>query len=385
MRNPLSALIGCADEIISSLTEYRSVFKSEASSPTLTPTAVINTDSSLSQRIPPLATYLQLDPRYLINEAVEAAETIIYCAMHQKRVIDDVLTLSRLDSCLLLITPSPTRPLPLIRSALKMFDAELKCSHTELNYVEDESIKRMRVDRDMLMLDPSRILQVLINLMTNAIKFTRTEEKREICVRMAASFIPPIENTEGINYVEWGTNSTDQTTKPEWGNGEVVYLSITVTDTGQGLSSNEMKNLFHLFAQASPKTHQTYGGSELALYISSQLVHMQGGKIGVQSTQGQGSTFTYYVKTRRTTAAQETGSVSNMDSIHSYDTEAKNYELLARADALREACGVDASVLHNGNMTVNMQISQSKLVHRPYNMNVSREQLHILVVEGVFT
>jgi hypothetical protein len=73
-------------------------------------------------------------------------------------------------------------------------------------------------------------------------------------------------------------------------------LCITVTDTGCGLDESEIKNLFHLFAQASPKTYQTYGGSGLGLFISRQLVEMQGREIGVASQAGKGSIFQFYVR-----------------------------------------------------------------------------------------
>ena len=94
MPNPLSALIGCADEIITSLNELRTATKSGISSGT----------GYHSHHIPEASKSF-----ILLEEAVEAAETIIYCAMHQKRIIDDILTLSRLDSNLLLVSPEPSR------------------------------------------------------------------------------------------------------------------------------------------------------------------------------------------------------------------------------------------------------------------------------------
>ncbi|KAF4625077.1 hypothetical protein G7Y89_g13093 [Cudoniella acicularis] len=117
MRNPLSALIGWADEIITSLRGYASIFRSSKEN---------GTDQ------------MDLDPPnlHLLDEAMDAADTIIYCAMHQKRIIDDILTLSRLDSNLLLVSPEPAHPIQLIRSALKMFEAELKRAETKLYFIE---------------------------------------------------------------------------------------------------------------------------------------------------------------------------------------------------------------------------------------------------------
>jgi CheY-like chemotaxis protein len=172
-------------------------------------------------------------------------------------------------------------------------------------------------------------------------------------------------NSLGIQYVRKNSTSSDQTTKPEWGDGEVIYLCITVSDTGRGLDESEIKNLFHLFAQASPKTHQTYGGSGLGLFISRQLVEMQGGEIGVASQAGKGSVFQFYVKTRRTSPPKKI-------------QEKIDLQLLVREDALREACAVEISALQNGTMMPNIQLENvrplSPALHPP-------KTLHILVVE----
>ena len=149
MRNPLSALIGCADEIITSLSELRAKARSGGDS---------NDHSTHHSETPK---YL-----YLLDEAIEAADIIIYCAMHQKRIIDDILTLSRLDSNLLLVSPEPSQPIQLVRSALKMFEAELKRAQTKLEVIEEESLETLQVQWTLL--DPSRVLQVLINLMSKA-------------------------------------------------------------------------------------------------------------------------------------------------------------------------------------------------------------------------
>lgn len=309
MRNPLSALIGCADEIITSLSEFRKVVKANNS--------MVDKQNSLKETPIPLQ---------LVEEAIEAADIIIYCAMHQKRIIDDILTLSRLDSNLLHVSPEPSQPIQLIHNSLKMFEAELRRAEIKLDFIEDESLRSLGIQWTLL--DPSRVLQVLINLLTNAIKFTRTEKTRHITVAVAASLEAPSKtNVMGIQYVGKSHASTDQTNKSEWGNGDLVFLTITVTDTGRGLSDSETEKLFHLFTQANPKTYQTYGGSGLGLFISRQLVEMQGGEIGVKSEAGKGSTFQFYVKTRKTVSAVQ--------------SQRLDFQLLVRQDAIKEACAVD--------------------------------------------
>jgi CheY-like chemotaxis protein len=100
--------------------------------------------------------------------------------------------------------------------------------------------------------------------------------------------------------------------------GEDVFLMFSVRDTGCGLTAIEMGHLFHRFSQASPKTYKQYGGqykhspsnqsdpktnensgSGLGLFISRELVELQGGQIGVRSESGEGSTFAFYVESAR--------------------------------------------------------------------------------------
>ena len=90
----------------------------------------------------------------------------------------------------------------------------------------------------------------------------------------------------------------------DWGTGEDLFLHFSVNDTGVGLTSDEMKNLFLRFSQASPKTHVTYGGSGLGLFICKELAELQGGRIGVSSVPGKGSDFKFYVRARRATTTK---------------------------------------------------------------------------------
>lgn len=325
MRNPLSALIGCADEILLSLHEYKDS---------------MNIFSGTGKIRDLVSDEL---PKYLIDDAIEATDTIIYCAMHQKRIIDDILTLSRLDSNLLVVSPEPSQPVHIIHNALKMFEAELKQADIKLNFIQHESIKELKVHWTLL--DPSRVLQVLLNLMTNAIKFTRTESLRQITVTMAASLEKASSQETIVEYVPKHQTSSDQTINSEWGNGEVLYISITVTDSGRGLSEKEKANLFHLFMQASPKTHVQYGGSGLGLFISRQLTEMQGGEIGVHSERGKGSTFQFYIKTRRTSPPSDLNA--------SEDGIKKDLQMALREDALREACGFEMSSLKHSDLILN--------------------------------
>ena len=269
MRNPLSAILQCADEISATLSDFR---------------------SSGSERI----------STELVNSNIDAAQTIALCAQHQKRIVDDVLDLSKIDSAMLMVTPVDVQPLNVVQTALKMFEGEVQTADITMEFVVSDSFKEL--DIDWVKLDPSRVLQVLINLTTNAIKFTTTENKRTITVILAASRGRPSADKEPlVNFFPTRSKRIDQTRGPDWGDGEEVYLQFAVQDTGRGLNDEEKKLLFQRFSQASPRTHVQYGGSGLGLFISRELTELQGGEIGVASEAGKGSTFAFYVKCRKTT------------------------------------------------------------------------------------
>ena len=228
----------------------------------------------------------------------EAADTITLCAQHQKRIIDDILTLSRLDSNLILVTPIESDPIAVVSGVLKMFALEMESSSIQLETFIGQGYETLDLER--VTLDPSRLIQVLVNLVGNALKFTRTEkEPRKIIVRIDASLGKPSEPSSGFTYLRSGISQQDPTTDAVWGSGEPVYLQFIVEDTGKGLTDDEKALLFQRYTQANPKTHVEYGGSGLGLFISRELTEKQGGAIGVASNAGVGSMFAFYIKARR--------------------------------------------------------------------------------------
>jgi len=289
MRNPLSAILQCADEITTTLSEYKT------------------RDPSPSQ---------QLD--VILDSSIDAAQTIALCAQHQKRIVDDSLTLSKLDSALLLVTPVDVQPIGVVQRALKMFEGELQSNGIDLEFQLEPSYTDLQID--WVRLDPSRLLQVLINLTTNAIKFTRTQDKRTIVVSAGASRERPAEShilsdgkpsigvSASVSYFPSRSKHQEMIMGDDWGQGEEVFLHFAVQDTGRGLDENEKKLLFIRFSQASPRTHVQYGGSGLGLFISRELTELQGGEIGVASERGVGSTFAFYIKARKSTGPDSASS-----------------------------------------------------------------------------
>jgi hypothetical protein len=147
---------------------------------------------------------------------------------------------------------------------------------------------------------------VLINLTTNAIKFTTTETKRTINVILSASRTRPSESKNPtVSFFPSRSKHIDDDLGADWGDGDEIYLEFAVQDTGRGLTDEEKKLLFQRFSQASPRTHVQYGGSGLGLFISRELTELQGGEIGVSSEAGKGSTFAFYVRCRKSTKPPE--------------------------------------------------------------------------------
>jgi hypothetical protein len=93
-----------------------------------------------------------------------------------------------------------------------MFEAELKRAETKFDFIEQQSLKVHRIEWTLL--DPSRVLQVLINFMTSAIKFKRTEEKRHVIITMGAYLAKPSGPNEfRVEFVQKSESNRDQTFK----------------------------------------------------------------------------------------------------------------------------------------------------------------------------
>ncbi|KAF2446047.1 hypothetical protein P171DRAFT_410014 [Karstenula rhodostoma CBS 690.94] len=293
MRNPLSAITQCADSVIMSLQDAQS--KSDA--------------QSLFE---------------IIKLNAEAAESILFCAAHQRRIINDILLLGKLDSKLLTISPKSFHPQDLVNQALQMFSAECDANDIEIRTAVDNS--SAMAQSSTVCGDPSRLMQIMVNLLSNAIKFSRSRPTRKITIRYGSCSSPPPEHTFGPNF-KWyttGTQRPDLTQEPDYGRGDVFYVHYAVIDSGKGIKPEFVSNIFTKFNQAERRTHTEYGGSGLGLYISQELTEMQGGRIGIDSEFGVGSTFAFYTKVRLSPSE----SATPIDStVHMYSVAKTNHAL----------------------------------------------------------
>jgi signal transduction histidine kinase/DNA-binding response OmpR family regulator len=286
MRNPLSAIIHCADAIIASLAKAQDLAASHPLAP--------GTASALRMRYLG-GRSLHEEEKRLITDGIENAETIIACAQHQKRIVDDILTMSKLDSKLLAVTPFTVNPIQIVQDALKMFEVEARRVDIDLSMVVDKSFHDLGLQ--YLDFDPSRVKQVLINLLTNALKFTKLGPTRNVSVLIKASRNRPTDSTSSVQFIPRSIAVEAEYEQPALkGRTNGVFLTFEVKDTGQGLTDDEKRNLFNKFVQASSRTHVKYGGSGLGLFISRRLTELQNGAIGVSSMPGVGSTFAFFIE-----------------------------------------------------------------------------------------
>jgi PAS domain S-box-containing protein len=329
MRNPLSAIIQCADAVTGTLSKVQELLMPLSSRSTTAATTIPSssfsddnqntgsmspmksTATTVSSRIitprstvdvddvPTTDVVMAREELQLIESCIDNAETIVECAQHQKRIVDDILTMSKLDSKLLAVTPITVDAVEVVQAAIKMFEVEARRVDITLTMVVDPSFYEHGMT--YLDFDPSRLKQVLINLLTNALKFTKSGPTRNVSLTMGASRTRPTGETTSVQFIAPGKEDDEQQgnqdQRPVSPRGPPIFLIFEVKDTGQGMTEDEKKSLFQRFVQASSRTHVKYGGSGLGLFISRRLTELQNGAIGVASLPGVGSTFAFYIET----------------------------------------------------------------------------------------
>jgi signal transduction histidine kinase len=174
-------------------------------------------------------------------------------------IINDILDFSKIEAGKMEVEKVDFDLLDTVTGAVKLLSPQAQAKGLDLSCDIDHSLGPILVG------DPTRIRQILLNLLNNAVKFT-AKGKVHLEVRRLGE-----------------TN-------------EEVQLRFAVTDTGIGLSEEDQKKLFQSFSQADTSTTRRFGGTGLGLAISRKLVEMMGGSIDVVSSPGKGSTFSLTMK-----------------------------------------------------------------------------------------
>ena len=335
IRNPLSAMVHCVEDINDALKEKET-------------TGVVASE--------PIA---------------EALDTINLCISHQKNIVDDVLSYSKLDSSMLALTPKPCQPEKELRGNAKIFQPEFRKHNIEFECRVDEPYHDLGVDWSMA--DLSRIGQVLINLISNAVKFTsRKEGPRKIIVKVSASVDRPDSYPPEVVFfnAESDVPRLDATQRSEWGTGDPLFIMVAVNDTGIGIGEEDQKKLFERFRQATPKTNEIYGGSGLGLNISRKLVQLHGGEIGVTSTEGEGATFGFFFRVKRTGPPSED---ENEEEKKKNAASARGQIRLGGLDSAEESKDVNADESRKPQSTGGLARTQSSAERQQQSLNLDHE------------
>jgi CheY-like chemotaxis protein len=204
----------------------------------------------------------------LNEEQRELIETVKASANALLVLINDILDFSKIEAGKLDLDPLPFRLRESITRIMKpmAFRADEKGLELLCNV-------RPEVP-DQILADPTRLSQIIVNLVGNALKFTN-EGEVELCV--------------GLDSLEH----------------DCARLHFSVRDTGIGVPLDKQKSIFEAFSQADSATTRKFGGTGLGLTISTRLVRMMGGKIWVESQPGAGSCFHFTIQAS-TTQIEET-------------------------------------------------------------------------------
>ncbi|MFL7899931.1 ATP-binding protein [Azospirillum argentinense] len=179
-------------------------------------------------------------------------------------IINDILDFSKIEAGKMEIESVPFSPLEVVEESAELVAGRIEEKGLQLSVDVGPGVP------DRLTGDPTRVRQILINLMGNAVKFT---EKGSVAVTVSAE---PRSGTDGA------------ADGPADGG---VMLRFAVTDSGIGLTGEQRAKLFQPFQQADSSTSRRFGGTGLGLTICHKLCTMMGGGIGVDSVFGEGSTF----------------------------------------------------------------------------------------------
>jgi PAS domain S-box-containing protein len=241
-------------------------------------------------------------------------------------LINDILDLAKVDAGKMIFEQTPFKMALSISAMLHLFEPKIREKNLDLVKEYDTNIPEVLVG------DPVRLHQIILNLVSNAVKFTN-KGKITVSVRLLK---------------EDETKAT---------------IKFAVKDTGIGIAENKLEKIFDNFQQASSGTSRLYGGTGLGLAIVRQLVEAQDGSISVESEINEGSKFGFvldFLKTKSDAESEET--------LIELDSEVKNIKVLVVEDialnqllmrTLLDDFGFQCEIAANGKIAVEKLQSNS--------------------------
>jgi PAS domain S-box-containing protein len=196
------------------------------------------------------------------NQSQEERQTYLNAIKHSaenlKVIINDILDVTAIESGKLKFEKIAFNLTDLLPSLLSTFTYQAREKNIRLDYTIEPALNTILTG------DPVRLNQILINLVSNAVKFTHT----------------------GFIHVKCIVTREQKDT---------VWVKFLVQDTGVGIPKEKLETIFESFSQADESVTRRYGGTGLGLTIAKQLVELQNGSISVESKEQQGSTFTFTI------------------------------------------------------------------------------------------
>lgn len=252
---------------------------------------------------------------------------------HLLSLINDILDMSRIEAGKVELE---NKPFSLRAMGDKLYDMFAKTLDARgIRY----AVNFEGVTVDWLLGDELRLSQIMINFLSNAVKFT---EQGEIVVTIRQMML-----REGN-----------------------VDLLLRVHDTGQGMDPNFVYRIFRPFEQESIETGKKYGGTGLGMAITDQLVHLMGGQILVESLPGKGSDFTVYLTLPQAEADEQAGVTGRAEDQNQYEDAFQGCRILMAEDndinamiavELLEGMGAKVDVAQNGQLA--LEAFQAKPEH----------------------
>ena len=247
-----------------------------------------------------------LDPATSDVERDECVRVIRRNGNHLLGIINDILDISKIEAGRMTVERIEVRPVQLIDDVVALVRGRVLAKGLDLRVEADASASALVVT------DPLRVRQVLMNLVANSIKFT-----------------------------ESGSVSVRARVKTEGASSELEFI---VSDTGIGMSEEQVGRLFRSFEQGDASTSRKFGGTGLGLAISHKLVELLGGSVVVTSEPGVGSTFTVRIPVGLPGANAQTQSLAGCRILLAEDGP-DNARLLA---ALLRKAGAIVTVANDG-------------------------------------
>ncbi|MBO3698813.1 ATP-binding protein [Roseivirga sp. E12] len=183
---------------------------------------------------------------------------------HLNAIINDVLDLSKIEAGKFSLSLSPFHLKKTIRNIVAGFEHSAREKGVKLNLEIDSTIP-VHVDGDSV-----RFSQVIYNLLSNALKFT---DRGHVSLAVTAE------------------RSSDS----------IQTLAFTIRDTGKGMSDRDIEGILEPYAQVEGQDYHQFGGTGLGLGIAQQLIQLMGGRLGIESEEGKGTTMTFQLEFQRST------------------------------------------------------------------------------------